>query len=153
MEKIEKVNEALEKVEEYLGEHEFICGGAPTIADFCIAVITSTLEVVNHDMSNFPKIMSHLRICMELIRGWDEVGQFRATRYGQWYRAALEAAESGGKLKMNVFRYLFFWCSLRVLSPFQAVHTFLNVGIQLTTPHLTLQTLNSTHSVYSQRAS
>lgn len=46
--------------------------------------------------------MSYFSKCKELIRGWEEIGEFRATRYGQWYRAAVKAAESGGMLMVNV---------------------------------------------------
>jgi len=76
------VNDALKKVEEFLNENQFFDEGNLTIADFRFAVVTSTLEAVNHNMSNFPKTLTHFCKCKKLIRGWEEVGQFRATRYG-----------------------------------------------------------------------
>lgn len=71
--KIESLNNTLEEIETLLGENSYICGNGLTIADFCLAVITSTLEVVNYDLLKYPRTVVHLNQCKESIRGWNEV--------------------------------------------------------------------------------
>lgn len=71
--KVESLNKTLEKTESFFDENFYLCGNSLTIVDFCLAVITSTLEMVDHDLTNYPKTIFHLTKCKECIRGWDEV--------------------------------------------------------------------------------
>lgn len=73
--RVELLNKTLEELEtSFLKEDSFICGSDITIVDLCLSVITSTLEAVNHDLTDFPKTVLHSRKCKEQTQGWEEVG-------------------------------------------------------------------------------
>lgn len=75
LDRVELLNKTLEELEtSFLKEDSFICGSDITIADLCLSVITSTLEAVNHDLTDFPRTVLHSRKCKEQIQGWEEVG-------------------------------------------------------------------------------
>ena len=58
-------------LDDQLGKHDFIVGGAPTIADFSIGTVVMTTRQSDIDMSAYKNIQAWLER-MEKFKGWDE---------------------------------------------------------------------------------
>lgn len=92
-EKLAKLDEALALVDGFLKEG-YVAGGTLTIADFSIAVLLSTFEACQVDMSKFPRINEYLNKCKTTMKGWDELIQPGSDMVGQFCQAALAAVKS-----------------------------------------------------------
>jgi len=92
-EKLAKLDVALALVEGFLKDG-YIAGGTLTIADFSIAVLLSTFEACQVDMSKFPRITAYLTKCKSTMKGWDELNQPGCDMVGQFCQAAMAAVKS-----------------------------------------------------------
>ncbi|ODM92759.1 Glutathione S-transferase D7 [Orchesella cincta] len=91
--KLARLDEGLGYVEDFLKDG-FIAGSELTIADFSMVAILTTLKAMEHDMSRFSEIAAYLEKCAGMMKGWEEINQPGADTFGQWYKAALAAAEA-----------------------------------------------------------
>jgi len=88
-EKLEKFEEALTFLDEYLTQTKYIAADHLTIADFALASTLATIEATGHDLSKHPKTMAYLAKLKEEIDGYQELNQNGADQFGGWAKSAI----------------------------------------------------------------
>jgi glutathione S-transferase len=86
--RMDKLNETLGFVEEFLKDGGYIVGKQLTIADFSLAASLSTIEAC-HGLAKFPKIVAYLEKCKAVMKGYDELNQQGAEEFSKYYKGAL----------------------------------------------------------------
>jgi len=88
-EKLEKFEEALSFLDEYLGQTKYVAADHLTIADFALASTLATIEAAGHDLSKHPKTLAYLAKLKEEIDGYQELNQDGADQFGGWAKSAI----------------------------------------------------------------
>jgi len=88
-EKLEKFEEVLLFVDEYLTRSTYIAGDHLTIADYALAATFATIEAAGHDLSRHPKIVAYMSKLKAEIDGYQELNQVGADQFGAWAKGAI----------------------------------------------------------------
>jgi glutathione S-transferase len=88
-EKVEKFEEALGFLEEYIKKEGYIAADHITIADFAIASTLATIEASGHDLSKFPKTREYMGKLKKEIVDYEELNQKGADEFGAWVKSAI----------------------------------------------------------------
>lgn len=89
---MEKFEEVLDFLDEYLTASKYVAGDNLTIADYAVASSLSTIEAAGHDLSKHGKTVAYLAKLKEEIDGYAELNQEGADQFGGWAKGAIQKA-------------------------------------------------------------
>lgn len=69
----------------------YVAGDHLTIADFAVTSSLTTIEVVDHDLSKFPRIQAYLEK-MKKMDGYQETNGDGVEQMGAWAKSSMPSA-------------------------------------------------------------
>nr|WEU54063.1 glutathione s-transferase delta-2 [Protohermes costalis] len=89
--KKDRVEEALQFLEQFLENTDWVAGNQMTIADIAIVVTIATAEAVGFDISKYPKISAWYERCQSdmAYMGYEDINQSGANMIGGMFRSKI----------------------------------------------------------------
>ena len=88
-EKLSKIHESLELLEQALEGHFFAVGNRITIADFALVVTVSTFEAIGVSLLKYSNVKRWLERCKSQMADYEELNGQYAERMGKMMKAKL----------------------------------------------------------------
>ncbi|XP_064119722.1 LOW QUALITY PROTEIN: glutathione S-transferase 1-like [Macrobrachium nipponense] len=96
---MEKVEEALNWLNDILKEYPWTAGNTMTVADFCLAATVSTINACGAvDLQKYTRIDKWLQKCSKQMVGYNDINVPGAEECGELYKSRLEAVKAKEKL-------------------------------------------------------
>ncbi|EEB12529.1 GSTD1-5 protein, putative [Pediculus humanus corporis] len=94
LKKINKLGEAFEFLEAFMGDSLFMAGNVMTIADYSIVATVSTIEACGFDFSKYERVSAWFERCKTEMLDYEEINQKGADLIGNMVQPYLEKSQA-----------------------------------------------------------
>ncbi|XP_071516662.1 glutathione S-transferase 1-like [Panulirus ornatus] len=92
-EKLERVQEALAWLNQYLMDYTFVAGNKITVADICLVATVSTMEAAGLDLSQYKRLSRWLQRCKTSMPDYADANGDGAKAFGEFLKSKLEPGQ------------------------------------------------------------